>query len=145
KNENINIIDDLVINQNAKTSNQKQCCECGRNEIENSKRKCSHCYAKLPTLAETQQESELAVSDKKDKKDLAKPLIFKPFQPNTSDKTINLISISTTQELEPQSSVNKPEILVPDPLPINPNSIDNIHKVFDHIQKISGINNGSQK
>ncbi|CAG8547406.1 5126_t:CDS:2 [Cetraspora pellucida] len=37
KNENINIIDNLVINQIAKTSNQKQCRECGRNEIKNSK------------------------------------------------------------------------------------------------------------
>ncbi|KAF0444001.1 hypothetical protein F8M41_003508 [Gigaspora margarita] len=56
KKEDINVIDNLVINQSAGTSKQKQCCECGKTEIENSKRKCSQCHAKLPTLAETQQE-----------------------------------------------------------------------------------------
>ncbi|CAG8833852.1 22170_t:CDS:2, partial [Gigaspora margarita] len=111
KSENINVIDDLVINQSAKTSNQKQCRECGKNEIENSKRKCPQCYAKLPILAETQQESEQTIPDKK----------------------------------EPQDNVDTTNILVPDPLPINPNSIDNIRKVFDHIQKISGINNAVKK
>ncbi|CAG8745660.1 17530_t:CDS:2 [Gigaspora margarita] len=140
KSENINVIDDLVINQSAKTSNQKQCREYGKNEIENSKRKCPQCHAKLPTLAETQQESEQTIPDKKDS---AKSLIFKPYQPGTSEKAINLISI--TQKLEPQDNVDTTDILVPDPLPINPNSIDNVRKVFDHIQKISGINNGSRK
>ncbi|CAG8731512.1 17127_t:CDS:1, partial [Dentiscutata heterogama] len=53
KKENMNIIDDLVINQSARISNQKQCCECDKTEIENSKRKCPQCHAKLPTLAET--------------------------------------------------------------------------------------------
>ncbi|CAG8502610.1 6536_t:CDS:2 [Dentiscutata heterogama] len=66
KSENINVIDNLVINQSAKTNNQKQCRECGKNEIENSKRKCPQCNAKLPTLAETQQENEQTISDKKD-------------------------------------------------------------------------------
>ncbi|CAG8771757.1 14741_t:CDS:2 [Gigaspora margarita] len=47
------------------------------------------------------------------------------------------------QELELQSSVNKPDILVPDPRPIDPNSIDNVRKVFNNIQKISRINNSS--
>ncbi|CAG8686199.1 2944_t:CDS:1, partial [Dentiscutata heterogama] len=89
----MNVIDNLVINQSARISNQKQCHECGKTEIENSKRKCPQCHAKLPTLAETQQEKEQTISDKKDKKDLNKPLIFRPYQPNTSisDKSTSSI------------------------------------------------------
>ncbi|RIB03900.1 hypothetical protein C2G38_2286020 [Gigaspora rosea] len=145
KKEDINVIDDLVINQSARTSNQKQCRECGKTEIENSKRKCPQCHAKLPTLAETQQEKEQTISDKKDKKDSNKPLIFRPYQPNTSISDKSTSSISIPQNLEPQGGVKIPDILVPDPLPINPNSVENIRKVFDHIQNISGINSGNRK
>ena len=59
------------------------------------------------------------------------------------NKTIN--SISIIQKLEPQDSINTPDVLVPDPLPINPNSVDNVRKIFDHIQNISGINNGNRR
>ncbi|RIB19201.1 hypothetical protein C2G38_2307709 [Gigaspora rosea] len=145
KKKDINVIDDLVINQSARTSNQKQCREYGKTEIENSKRKCPQCHAKLPTLAETQQEKEQTISDKKDKKDSNKPLIFRPYQPNTSISDKSTSSISIPQNLEPQGSVKIPDILVPDPLPINPNSVENIRKVFDHIQNISGINSGNRK
>ncbi|CAG8586893.1 12892_t:CDS:2, partial [Gigaspora margarita] len=92
KNIEINVIDDLVTNQNAKTRNQKQCHKCSKKEIENSKHKC---------------------------------LQYK----STS-------SISITQNLNPQDSVKIPDVLVPDPLLINPNSVDNICKVFDYIQNI---------
>ncbi|CAG8822170.1 6633_t:CDS:1 [Gigaspora margarita] len=145
KKEDINVIDDLVINQSAGTSNQKQYRECGKTEIENSKRKCPQCHAKLPTLAKTQQEKEQTISDKKDKKDSNKPLVFRPYQPNTNIPDKHTSSISIPQNLEPQDSVKIPDILVPNPLPINPNSVDNIHKVFDHIQNISGINSGNRK
>ncbi|CAG8790199.1 22370_t:CDS:2, partial [Gigaspora margarita] len=42
-------------------------------------------------------------------------------------------------------NVKIPDILVSDPLPINPNSVENICKVFNHIQDISRINSGNQK
>ncbi|KAF0424070.1 hypothetical protein F8M41_006623 [Gigaspora margarita] len=125
KNEEINVIDDLITNQSAKTKNQKECHECGKKDIENSKCKCPQYHSKLPTLAETQQEKEQPISDKKEK-DSIKPLTFRPYQPNA-----NNIKIS--------------DILVPDPLPINPNSVNNVCKVFDHIQNISGVNNGNQR
>ena len=53
---------------------------------------------------------------------------------------INLNPINITQKSVPEEGVNVPDIFVPDPLPINPNSIVNVRKVLDHIQEISGIN-----
>ena len=38
-----------------------------------------------------------------------------------------------------------PDIFVPDPISVNPNSIDNVRKVLDHIQEISGINRQERK
>ena len=52
KNENINVIDNLIANQNIKIDNQKQCYKCGKNEIENSKCKCLQCKTKLLILTE---------------------------------------------------------------------------------------------
>ncbi|CAG8857011.1 33586_t:CDS:1, partial [Gigaspora margarita] len=131
----------------AKTKNQKQCHDCGKKDIENSKRKCPQCHAKLPTLAETQQEKEQTISDKKEK-DSIKPLTFRPYQPKESKSSKSdesTSSISITQNLEPQDGVKIPDVLVPDPLPINPNSVDNVRKIFDHIQNISGVNNGNRR
>src|SRR6185369_15369047 len=45
----------------------------------------------------------------------------------------------------PEDGVEMPDIFLPDPLPLNPNSIENVYKVLDHIQEISGINNGERK
>ncbi|KAF0415463.1 hypothetical protein F8M41_007628 [Gigaspora margarita] len=120
KNEEINVIDDLITNQSAKTKNQKECREC---------------------------EKEQPVSDKKEK-DSIKPLTFRSYQPNASksgksDNSTSLISI--TQNLEPQDDIKISNILVSDPLLINSNSIDNVCKVFDHIQNISGVNNGNRR
>ncbi|RIB13556.1 hypothetical protein C2G38_2197538 [Gigaspora rosea] len=62
-------------------------------------------------------------------------------------QTLNTAQIQGFISDEPisQKSINIPEILVPDPLSINPNSIDNIRKILDHIQEISGISKGTQK
>ncbi|CAG8455869.1 7807_t:CDS:1, partial [Dentiscutata heterogama] len=116
-----------------------------KKDIENSKHKCPQCNAKLPILAETQQEKEQTISNKKEK-DSIKPLTFRPYQlkESKSDKSDeSTSSISITQNLEPQDGVKIPDVFVPDPLPINPNSVDNIHKIFDHIQNISRVNNGN--
>ena len=37
------------------------------------------------------------------------------------------------------------DISLPNPLPLNPNSIENVRKVLDHIQEINGINKGEKK
>jgi hypothetical protein len=139
KKENLNVIDNLMASQNMKMGKQKKCHECGKDEIENSKRKCPQCNTKLFTLSETQQEIEPMVSEKKC---LTKPLIIKSqqFKTDIPERPINPISI--TQKSEPQKGVKIPEMLV---LPINPNSIINIRKILDHIQEISGINKGDRK
>ena len=115
KSKNINTIDDLITNQSVKIGKQKWCQECGKDEIENSRRKCPQCKAKLLLLAEVQEAIDQIIFEKQD---TIKPLIFKFCQSemNTSE---DLISI-------PQKDVNVSDILVPDPLPINPNSIKNV-------------------
>ena len=55
KNKDINVIDNLITDQNMKIGKQKWCRECGKDNIENSKRKYPQCNMKLPTLAETQE------------------------------------------------------------------------------------------
>ncbi|CAG8503225.1 1246_t:CDS:2, partial [Funneliformis caledonium] len=125
--------------QSINIGKQKHCHECDKNEIENSKCKCPQYNAKLLTLAKIQQETEQITPEKEDS---TKSFIFRShkFETDISDKHTN--SISITQRSIPQKDVNIPDIHVPDPLPVNPNSITNVHKVLDHIQEISGINNG---
>src|SRR5688572_28999039 len=43
------------------------------------------------------------------------------------------------------SGVKVPDIYIPDPLNINPNSIDSVEKILLHIGKISGIKEGIRK
>ncbi|RIB13363.1 hypothetical protein C2G38_2198055 [Gigaspora rosea] len=108
-------------------------------------RKCPQCNTKLPTIAEIQQEINQMISKKKD---ISKPLVFKFYHPevNVSENSTNLVNpLSITQKLKPQNNVNLSDILVPDPLLINPNSIANIQKVLDYIKEISKINKSERK
>jgi len=139
KSQNVNAIDNLVANQNTKIGNQKWCQGCGKGEIENLRRKCPQCKMKLPTVVKIQEVINQTISEKED---MIKPLIIRPYQfkTNISENLINPISI--TQRSESQKDINIPNILVPDPLRINPNSIKNVQKVLDYIKEISGINKG---
>ncbi|CAG8668586.1 3059_t:CDS:1, partial [Dentiscutata heterogama] len=140
KSENINAIDNFVANQSTKIDKKKWCHEYGKDNIKNSKCKCPQCNMKLLTLAEIQQEIDQSISKKKD---TTKPLVFKTYNSETNvfKNSTNLINpLSITQTFESQKNTNTPDILVPDPLPINPNSIVNIQKVLDYIKKISRIN-----
>jgi hypothetical protein len=141
KNKNINIIDNLAAQHNTTIGRQKKCNKCGKTEIENSRRKCPNCNEKLVNVAETQQEENYQSIIKTN----TKPLHFKFYQSSTniSDNPINPISI--TQKSSPQDGVRVPDISLPDPLPLNPNSIENVRKVLDYIQEISGINKGERK
>ncbi|RIB19073.1 hypothetical protein C2G38_2182812 [Gigaspora rosea] len=119
--------------------------EASIEKSENTNRKCPQCNTKLPTITEIQQEIDQTISKKKD---ISKHLVFKFYYPkaNISENFTNLINpLSITQISKPQNNVNLPDILVPDPLPINPNSIANVQKVLDHIKKISRINEGERK
>ena len=75
---------------------------------------------------------------------LLKPAAFKPFNLDESGTVINP-HISITQKPVADQGVNVPEIYVPDPLNINPNSIANVEKILLHIKKISGIEDGARK
>jgi hypothetical protein len=68
---------------------------------------------------------------------------IKEFENKTLEKNTNIMSI--TQKSNFQENVNNPNIFIPDPLPINPNSIANVRKILDHIQEISGIKKGDRK
>jgi rubrerythrin len=52
KNEETNYINELIIKSNSNISKQKWCNQCGKDKIENSKRKCPQCNAKLDNIAE---------------------------------------------------------------------------------------------
>ncbi len=97
---------------------------------------------KLPILIEIQEAIDQIVFEKED---MIKPLIFKPhqFKTNISENLINPISI--IQRSEFQRDINTSNILVLDPLPINPNFIKNVRKVLNHIKEISGISKGERK
>jgi len=144
KNKDINIIDNLITDQNMKIGKQKWYQECGKDNIENSRRKCPQCNIKLPTLAETQETIDQTLFEKKD---TIKPLIFKSYQSeiDTSKKFTNLINPINITQRSNQKDINVPNILVPDLIPINPNSIKNVQKVLEHIKEISEINKGERK
>jgi len=74
-----------------------------------------------------------------------KPLSFKIHNFKNKIKSISVPQISITQRLVADQGVNIPEIYIPDPLNINPNSIANVEKVLQHIEKISGIQDGTRK
>ncbi|CAJ0763212.1 23333_t:CDS:1, partial [Entrophospora sp. SA101] len=129
---------------NTAMGKQKRCNKCGKTEIENSQCRCPDCNEKLANIAEIQQEE----ADKSilETTNTTKPLHIKFYQnsANISDAPpINPISI--TQKSIPQDGVKMPVLFLPDPLPLNPNSIGNVRKVLDHIQEISGINKGERK
>ena len=67
-----------------------------------------------------------------------KPLKIKFYDVETGNSDKNLNPISITQKKSPQEGVKVPGMSILDPLPINPNSIDNVCMVLDHIQRISG-------
>jgi hypothetical protein len=139
KDNSTNIIDDLASKHSTIIGKQKRCNKCGKTEIENLRRKCPGCKENLDNIAQIQQEESILDTN------ITQPLHFKYYQSstNTSDDPINPISI--TQRLLPQDGVKVPDMFLPDPLPLNPNSIENVRKVLDHIQEISGINKGERK
>lgn len=143
KNKSTNIIDDLIAEHNTTISKKKRCNKCGKIEIENSRRKCPDCNEKLANIAEIQQEE---TRESILETNTTKSLYFKFYQYSANISDISPINpISITQRSFPQDGVEVPEIFIPDPLPLNPNSIENVRKVLEHIQEISGINKGKRK
>ncbi|RIB22101.1 hypothetical protein C2G38_2296948 [Gigaspora rosea] len=127
-----NIIDSFVASTTTNTTNMKMCLGCGRQNIENRKRICPECK----TIVEAESSTVDQLND---------PFIFKPY--NINEEQINTCAskISFTQQKVTDPRVNIPEIYIPDPININPNSLANVEKVLLHIEKISGIKDGIRK
>ena len=99
------------------------------------------CRTRLPTLAELPKNlvSEL------DKTKTDRLTIYKHYNFDKETNSSSLPRISITQRPSADQGVNIPEIFIPDPLDINPNSTANVEKVLQHIRKISGIEDGTRK
>ena len=68
----------------------------------------------------------------------AKPLIFKSYSVDDDSYTVFIPKISLTQpSVVTDPKVKIPEIYIPDPIEINPNSIANVEIVLFHIETIS--------
>lgn len=137
----VNTIDSLIATSTNITA-MKECPNCNQKNIENRKQICPKCKGRLPTLAEIQNEKtvENSVIDQQ-----SKPLIFKSYSINNESSSVSVPRISLTQRPIIEQGVNIPEIYIPDPININPNSIANVEKVLLHIETISGIKDGSHK
>ncbi|KAF0554870.1 hypothetical protein F8M41_018497 [Gigaspora margarita] len=53
--------------------------------------------------------------------------------------------ISAIQKTVTSQNIKIPDLYVPDPIPVNPNSLANVQKVLEHIEIISGIKSGKCK
>ncbi|RIB12672.1 hypothetical protein C2G38_2257392 [Gigaspora rosea] len=72
------------------------------------------------------------------------PYCNQPYKKNEEQSNTFVPKISFTQQITDQK-VDTPDIYISDPINVNPNSIANIEKILLHIEKISGIRNGTSK
>lgn len=136
-----NTIDSLISSTRINITNMKECPSCHQQNIENRKKACPRCQTRLPTLTEIQKEKVAEVDNNPTKN----PPIFKPYSFGDESSITSIPRISLTQQRIIDQGVNVPEIYIPDPININPNSIANIEKVLLHIEVITGIRNGTRK
>lgn len=143
KNNSTNVIDALIENNVSNNGFSKHCRNCNEQNIQNRKKNCPHCKAKLPTLEELQEQN--VINDVDTSKDTVKSLIFKSSSFENESNIASTSRISITQQPVPDPGVKVPNIYIPDPLNINPNSIENVETILFHIEKISGIKEGNRK
>ena len=137
----INKVDSLITNTGSNDRCNKQCPSCKEQNIDNRKQVCPNCRARLPILAEL---PKIRVSESEKTKS-GQLTIYKPYSVDEENKHSASSRISVTQRSFTDRGVNNPEIFIPDPLDLNPNSTANIEKVLHHIEKISGIEDGVRK
>ncbi|KAF0411264.1 hypothetical protein F8M41_008221 [Gigaspora margarita] len=125
-----NTIDFLISSIGTNITCMKICSLYNQQNIENQKRKCPECGMQLLILAEMQKEE--VIEDNITNK-LIHSLVFKPYSITNKQNITSVSKISYTQQVI-GPSVNVPEIHIPDPININPNSIANVEKFF-HILK----------
>ncbi|RIB16872.1 hypothetical protein C2G38_2188862 [Gigaspora rosea] len=144
KNDKFNTIDMTIKNQKGTGSHSKWCKKCNTTNIDNKKRTCPNCNEKLDTLAVLQAESANELTQINTASQ-SKSLVIKSYTFTHEQNRPNFDCISITQQSNPEHNVIIPEMYVPDPLEYNPNSIDNVRKVLEYIQKIAEINQGERK
>ncbi|RIB08136.1 hypothetical protein C2G38_2212373 [Gigaspora rosea] len=140
-----NTIDTIIKNQKGIGGHSKWCKKCNTTNIDNRKRTCPNCNEKLDTLAALRAESTNESAQISNTTSQLKPIIIKSNTFTHEQKNLPFERISITQKLEPDQNVVVPEMYVPDPLGLNPNSINNVKKVLEHIQNIAKINNNGRK
>lgn len=148
KSASTNIIDSLITSTVTNVANMKACLSCKQQNIENRKKTCPMCGARLPTMAEIRKERETEIENHIDNQSTNLSIFFKPYSPyNANDESsdTHVPRISLTQQQVIDQGVNVPEIYVPDPININPNSIASVEKVLLHIETLSGIKDGIRK
>jgi hypothetical protein len=99
----------------------------------------------LFTLAELQKQNESKLSEINLQNKPTKPICFKSHTFKNGSIITSVPQISITQRSVADKGIYIPEIFIPDPLNINPNSIANVEKVLQHIGKISEIQDGTCK
>ena len=141
-----NIIDSIVASTPINVTKMKICPSCNLQNIGNRKKFCPKCGIQLPTLTEIQKRKVVEIQNNMVNQ-FSNPLVFKPYRINDEENVQNATytpNISLTQQTT-DLGVNIPEIYIPDPININPNSIANIEQVLLHIELISGIRDGTRK
>ena len=112
------------MNNNEQTGSIKKCLVCQTSNISNKKHLCSNCNTKLPTINKLKQLNE-------------------PIEIATNTEKSYVFTLYTSTKLDKQlalkNKINIPQIFIPDPKSINPNSVANLKKILDHIEEISGI------
>ncbi|RHZ53903.1 hypothetical protein Glove_433g27 [Diversispora epigaea] len=140
----INNVDSIIESMSSNNSQSKYCSNCKERNIDNRKQTCPKCRFKLPTLSELQNQNPIKENNNL-LNIITKPYIFRSHDFKNEIKSVSVPRISITQRSIVDKGVRVPEIFIPDPLNVNPNSIANVEKVLQHIEKISGVENGIRK
>src|SRR2546421_6773626 len=138
KNKEMNQLDQLVDNQSNLPNKMKICFKCSKKNIDNKnnkKKNCPDCNEKLPTLnslnlTQISQQPFESISTNKE-------IIFRHQSIKKSEHNDQKSKLSITQKFIPDEGVEVPEIYIPDPIPVNPNSLKNVEIVLKHIENIT--------
>jgi hypothetical protein len=130
KTQETNAIDESARHQ-SQTGAVKKCSACQLTNIDNKKRVCPSCRNKLPTMAEINQQLNDPVGITN--------------APEKSLVTVTRSHVFEKTQSNSEGEVYTPDLFVPDPIGINPNSTSNIRKIFEHIEELSGVKDGSRK
>ncbi|RHZ71739.1 hypothetical protein Glove_255g21 [Diversispora epigaea] len=135
-----NIIDSLIASTKINITNMKQCPNCHQKNIENQKQICPKCKMQLPTLTKIQKEKVINIEDESINHLTIStmPLTFKSCNFNNNELIAMPTSRISFTQRPVDYGVNVPEIYIPDPININPNSIANVEKILLYIKIISG-------